>query len=52
MLYDFVMTHDIDGMRLGYQKSMEAQGKKIDNDLLRELGYSEEDIAKNMMETE
>lgn len=52
MLYDFVMTHDIDSLRRGYQKSMEEQSKRIDNELLRELGYSEEDIAKNTTETE
>ncbi len=52
MLYDFAMTHDIDSLRRGYQKFMEEQGKRIDNDLLRELGYSEEDIARNMTETE
>lgn len=53
MLYDFAMTHDIDSLRRGYQKLIEEQGKRqIDNELLRELGYSEEDIAKNITETE
>ena len=53
MLYDFAMTHDIDSLRRGYQKLIEEQGsRQVDNELLRELGYSEEDIAKNMAETE
>lgn len=50
LLYDFAMLHDINSLRERYRGIMEGRSRKTDNDLLRELGYSEEDIAMNIAE--
>lgn len=50
MLYDFVMNYSLETMRQGYVDTLEKKNNKIDNELLRKLGYSEEDIAKNTVE--
>ncbi len=50
MLYDFVMNYSLENMRQGYGDILEKRNNKIDNELLRKLGYSEEDIAKNTVE--
>lgn len=47
LLYDFAMNYSIDSLRTGYNKWMENENSKVDDDLLRELGYSEEDILMN-----
>lgn len=47
LLYDFAMNYSIDSLRIGYMKWKEKENSEVDDDLLRELGYSEEDILRN-----
>ena len=47
LLYDFAMNYSLDSLRTGYQEWKKKEQAQIDDDLLRELGYSEEDILLN-----
>ena len=40
------MNYDKIGIRDAYQKQKEEEKNKVDDETLRELGYSEEDILK------
>ena len=46
-VYEFCMNYSIEGFRKSYANYMKKQESKVSDDLLRALGYSEEDIAKN-----
>ena len=41
------MNYDKLGIRDAYQKQKEKKRQEVDDDTLRELGYSEEDILKS-----
>ena len=41
------MNYDKFGIRDAYQKQKEKKKHDVDDDTLRELGYSEEDILKS-----
>ena len=45
--YEFAMNYSIESLRKGYAEFMEERKKKTSNELLRELGYTEDDIAKS-----
>lgn len=47
LVYDFAMNYSMDSLRQGYFKWKEKEDSKVDDDLLRELGYSEDDILLN-----
>ena len=44
--FEFLMNYDKIGIRDAYQKQKEEEKNKVDDETLRELGYSEEDILK------
>ena len=50
LLYDFAMNYSIDSLRKGYFDWKKKNESEVDDDLLRELGYSEDDILKNHIE--
>lgn len=43
---EFALNYSLDSIRFAYQKHKEEENKKVDADKLRELGYTEEMIAK------
>lgn len=45
--FEFLMNYDKFGIRDAYQKQKEKKKHDVDDDTLRELGYSEEDILKS-----
>lgn len=45
--FEFLMNYDKLGIRDAYQKQKEKKRQEVDDDTLRELGYSEEDILKS-----
>lgn len=47
LLYDFAMNYSIDSLRKGYFDWKKKIESEVDDDLLRELGYSEDDILMN-----
>ena len=47
IVYEFCMNYSIEGFRKSYANYMKKQESEVSDDLLRALGYSEEDIAKN-----
>lgn len=44
---EFALNYSLDSIRYSYQKNKEKELNKVDADKLRELGYSEEMIAKS-----
>ena len=47
--FEFLMNYDKLGVRDAYQREKEKRKNDVDAETLRELGYSEEDIAKARM---
>ena len=45
--FEFLMNYDKIGIRDAYQKQKEKNKNKVEDDDLRALGYSEEDILKS-----
>ena len=45
--FEFLMNYDKLGIRDAYQKQKEQKKNEVDDDTLRELGYTEEDILKS-----
>lgn len=43
---EFALNYSVDSMRYAYLKAKEENKTKVDADKLRELGYTEEQIAK------
>lgn len=50
--FEFLMNYDKYGVRDAYQKEKEKQRNAVDEETLRELGYSEEDIRKANFENQ
>ena len=48
--FEFLMNYDKICVRDAYQKEKERKRNAVDEDTLRALGYSEEDIAKAYIE--
>ena len=48
--FEFLMNYDKLGIRDAYQREKQKQKNRVDEDTLRELGYSEEDIHKAQLE--
>ena len=48
--FEFLMNYDKLGIRDAYQREKEKSKNKVDEETLRELGYSEEDIQKASLE--
>ena len=48
--FEFLMNYDKYGVRKGYQEYKEKEKNKVDDETLRELGYSEEDILNSHTE--
>lgn len=48
--FEFLMNYDKIGVRDAYQREKEKQKNAVDKETLRQLGYSEEDIAKASFE--
>lgn len=42
--YEYFMNIDKDTVKQAYHKTKEKENSKVDADVLRELGYTEEDI--------
>lgn len=47
VVYEFNMNYTIENFRKSYANYIKKQETKVSDDLLRTLGYSEEDILKN-----
>lgn len=47
IICEFALNYSLDAIRYSYNKNKEESKKKVNADILRELGYSEEDIAKS-----
>ena len=45
IIYEFNMNYSLDSIRLAYQKT-KKESEKPTNDLLRELGYTDDDLLK------
>lgn len=46
LLYDFAMNYSLESLQMGYTKEL-SNANKVDEDILRKLGYTEEDIYKS-----
>ena len=46
IIYEFAMNYSIESLRSGYQAQKEKEKQSVDNDLLRQLGYSEDSISQ------
>lgn len=46
---EFALNYSIDSIRWSYNKYKEESKKKVDADKLRELGYSEDVIARSKL---
>lgn len=44
IMFEFVMNYSLEGLRKGYFEAKEKQEKEVSNSMLRQLGYTEEDI--------
>lgn len=44
--FEFLMNYDKYGVRDAYQKEIEKKRNAVDEETLRELGYTEDDINK------
>lgn len=42
------MNYNVDDMREGYKKLHKEKNEQVTSEQLRELGYSEDDIAKSL----
>lgn len=47
--FEFHVNFTEESIRLGYQKAVKEADNKVDNDLLRKLGYSEKSIQRRRM---
>lgn len=47
IICEFALNYSMESIRYSYNKSKETNKNKVNADVLRELGYSEEDIAKS-----
>lgn len=47
IVYEFCMNYSIEGFRKSYENYLKQKESAVSDDLLRSLGYSEEDILKN-----
>ena len=43
-VFEFLMNYSIEGLRNGYIKAKEEKEKEVSNEMLRKLGYTEDDI--------
>lgn len=44
IIHEFNMNYTDESIRNGYQEEKKKEAQKVDNDLMRELGYTDEDI--------
>lgn len=47
--FEYFMNFDKNTIKMAYQKDKENQSHKVDAQMLREAGYSEEDIQKAIL---
>lgn len=48
IVFEFSMNFTVDSVRSAYWKSKEEQNKFVDKEMLRELGYNDEDILNSL----
>lgn len=46
IIFEFQMNYTIDSVRHGYIENQKKQKERVQDDLLRKLGYSDSDILK------
>lgn len=46
IVYEFTMNYSIDSLRQAYREYLKKENEKVNNEMLRKLGYSEESISK------
>lgn len=46
LVFEFSMNYTLDGLRYAYHKEKKKEKEKVTADLLRKLGYTEEQIQK------
>lgn len=47
LIFEFAMNYTTESIRYSYHKQKENDGKKVNADVLRKLGYTEEQIQKS-----
>lgn len=44
IIYEFMMNYSVESIRNGYWERKKKESQKVDNDLLLELGYNDDDL--------